>query len=126
MYESTYVSMLEDTAERIRENERRAFDTAITKLKLAQQAGRGTRESVEAMLFVNRLWTILLEDLANQGNGLPDSLKASLISIGIWMLRRAEDIRQGRLDDFSTMIEVSETIRKGLGRAEHVHSLEAR
>lgn len=126
MYESTYVSMLEDTAERIRENERRAFDTAITKLKLAQQAGRGTRESVEAMLFVNRLWTILLEDLADQGNGLPDSLKASLISIGIWMLRRAEDIRQGRLDDFSTMIEVSETIRKGLGRAEHVHSLEAR
>ncbi len=126
MYESTYVSMLEDTAERIRENERRAFDTAITKLKLAQQAGRGTRESVEAMLFVNRLWTTLLEDLADQGNGLPDSLKASLISIGIWMLRRAEDIRQGRLDDFSTMIEVSETIRKGLGRAEHVHSLEAR
>ena len=126
MYESTYVSMLEDTAERIRENERRAFDTAITKLKLAQQTGRGTPESVDALLFVNRLWTILLEDLADQGNGLPDSLKASLISIGIWMLRRAEDIRQGRLDDFSTMIEVSETIRKGLGRAEHVHSLEAR
>ena len=126
MYESTYVSMLEDNAERIRENERRAFDTAITKLKLAQQAGKGTRESVEAMLFVNQLWTILLEDLADQGNGLPDSLKASLISIGIWMLRRAEDIRQGRLDDFSTMIEVSETIRKGLGRAEYVHSFEAR
>lgn len=126
MYESTYVSMLEDNAERIRENERRAFDTAITKLKLAQQAGKGTRESVEALLFVNQLWTILLEDLADQGNGLPDSLKASLISIGIWMLRRAEDIRQGRLDDFSTMIEVSETIRKGLGRAEYVHSFEAR
>ena len=126
MYEATYVSMLEDTADRIRENERHAFDTAITKLKLAQQAGRGTRESVEALLFVNRLWTILLEDLADKGNGLPDSLKASLISIGIWMLRRAEDIRQGRLDDFSTMIEVSETIRKGLGRAEHVHSFEAR
>lgn len=126
MYEATYVSMLEDNADRIRQNERHAFDTAITKLKLAQKAGRGTRESVEALLFVNRLWTILLEDLADQGNGLPDSLKASLISIGIWMLRRAEDIRQGRLDDFSAMIEVSETIRKGLARAEHVHSFEAR
>lgn len=126
MYEATYVSMLEDTADRIRQNERHAFDTAITKLKLAQKAGRGTRESVEALLFVNRLWTILLEDLADQGNGLPDSLKAGLISIGIWMLRRAEDIRQGRLDDFSAMIEVSETIRKGLGRAGYVHSFEAR
>ena len=88
MYESTYIAMLEDTTEQIRDNERRAFDTAISKLRLAQQAGRGTRESVEALLFVNRLWTILLEDLADQGNGLPDSLKASLISIGIWMLRR--------------------------------------
>ena len=118
--------MLEDTTEQIRDNERRAFDTAISKLRLAQQAGRGTRESVEALLFVNRLWTILLEDLADQGNGLPDSLKASLISIGIWMLRRAEDIRQGHVDDFSALIEVSETIRKGLGRPEHVHSFEAR
>jgi flagellar protein FlaF len=126
MYESTYSAMLEDTTEQIRDNERRAFDTAISKLRLAQQAGRGTRESVEALLFVNRLWTILLEDLADQGNGLPDSLKASLISIGIWMLRRAEDIRQGRVDDFSALIEVSETIRKGLGRPEHVHSFEAR
>jgi flagellar protein FlaF len=126
MYESTYIAMLEDTTEQIRDNERRAFDTAISKLRLAQQAGRGTRESVEALLYVNRLWTILLEDLADQGNGLPDSLKASLISIGIWMLRRAEDIRQGRVDDFSALIEVSETIRKGLGRPEHVHSFEAR
>jgi flagellar protein FlaF len=126
MYESTYIAMLEDTTEQIRDNERRAFDTAISKLRLAQQAGRGTRESVEALLFVNRLWTILLEDLADQGNGLPDSLKASLISIGIWMLRRAEDIRQGHVDDFSALIEVSETIRKGLGRPEHVHSFEAR
>jgi flagellar protein FlaF len=126
MYETTYIAMLEDTTEQIRDNERRAFDTAISKLRLAQQAGRGTRESVEALLFVNRLWTILLEDLADQGNGLPDSLKASLISIGIWMLRRAEDIRQGRVDDFSALIEVSETIRKGLGRPEHVHSFEAR
>jgi flagellar protein FlaF len=125
MYEATYATMLDDTTEQIRENERRAFDTAITKLKTAQQAGRGTRESMEALLFVNRLWTVLLEDLADRGNGLPDPLKASLISIGIWVLRRAEDIRQGRVDNFSALIEVSETIRKGLGRREHVHSLEA-
>lgn len=125
MYETTYLAMLEDTTEQIRDNERRAFDTAIALLKRAQQAGRGTRDSVEALLFVNRLWTILLEDLADQGNGLPESLRASLISIGIWMLRRSEDIRQGHVDDFSALIEVSETIRNGLGRNGHVHSSEA-
>ena len=115
MYEATYRAMLEDTTQQIRENERRAFDKAITLLKSAQEAGHGTRESVEALLFVNRLWVVLLEDLADTGNGLPDSLKASLISIGIWVLRRTEEIRQGGTEDFTALIEVSETIRKGLG-----------
>ena len=114
MYESTYMAMLEETTEQIRENERRAFDTAISLLGRAQRAGRGTRESVDALLFVTRLWTVLLDDLATEGNGLPDPLRASLISIGIWVMRRAEDIRQGNVDDFTALIEVSESIRKGL------------
>lgn len=117
MYESTYMEMLEEKTEQIRENERRAFDTAIELLKRAQRSGRGSRDSVEALLFVNRLWAVLLEDLADQGNGLPETLRASLISIGIWVLRRSEDIRQGQVDDFSALIEVSETIRNGLGRS---------
>lgn len=125
MFESTYMAMLEDTTEQIRDNERRAFDQAIELLKRAQHAGRGTRDSVEALLFVNRLWTILMEDLADEGNGLPEALRASLISIGIWVLRRAEDIRQGQVDDFSALIEVSESIRRGLGRNAHVHTSEA-
>ncbi|MEI8177509.1 flagellar biosynthesis regulator FlaF [Aestuariivirga sp.] len=125
MFESTYMAMLEDTTEQIRDNERRAFDTAIDLLRKAQRAGRGTRDSVEALLFVNRLWTILLEDLADHGNGLPEALRASLISIGIWVLRRSEDIRQGQVDDFSALIEVSETIRNGLGGNNRVHSSEA-
>lgn len=122
MYESTYRAMLEDTSEQIRENERLAFERSVRLLKQAQRAGRGTRESVEALLFVNRLWTLLLEDLADSGNALPDSLKASLISIGIWILRRADDIRQGKIDDFSALIEVSETIGVGLGKQYNVHS----
>lgn len=125
MYETTYMAMLEDTTQQIREHERRAFDTAIDLLKKAQRAGRGTRESVEALLFVNRLWAVLLEDLADEGNGLPDALRASLISIGIWVLRRSEDIRQGRIEDFSALIEVSETIRNGLGGNRDVHSSQA-
>lgn len=124
MFETTYMAMLEDTTDQIRDNERRAFDTAIALLRRAQSSGRGTRDSVEALLFVNRLWTILLEDLADPGNGLPDSLRASLISIGIWVLRRTEDIRQGQVEDFSALIEVSESIRRGLEGSQHVHSTE--
>lgn len=125
MYEIAYRSMLEETAEQVRTNELRAFDRSIALLRSAQRAGRGSREAVEALVYVSRLWAILLEDLAAVGNGLPDSLKASLISIGIWILRRAEEMRQYDLEDFSSLIEVSEIIRNGLGQHRDVYPPEA-
>ncbi len=114
MYQSIYNEMAAETTSSVRENERAAFQKSINLLKLAREKGHGTRESAEALLFVGRLWAVLLEDLANEGNGFPDSLKANLISIGIWVLKRAEDIRQGKIDDFSALIEVSELICNGL------------
>lgn len=114
MYKAIYSAMAEETSDAIRENERQAFDRSLALLKAAQEKGRGSRESVEALLFVNRLWAILMEDLAMEDNQLPHELRASLISIGIWVLRRTEDIRQGRVTDFTALIEVSETIRNGL------------
>jgi flagellar biosynthesis activator protein FlaF len=116
MYQSIYEAIAADTASEFRENERAAFLRSIDLLKLAQSSGRETREAVEAIHFVVKLWSFLLEDLSGDGNGLPDSLKASLISIGIWILKRAEDIRQGRTDDLSALIEVSESIYNGLGK----------
>lgn len=106
--------MAEDTGAAIRENERLAFERCITLLKRAEAHGRGSRESVEALVFVNRLWTILLEDLSHPENGLPESLRAGLISVGIWILRQTERIRQGEADGFSSLIEVSQTISNGL------------
>ena len=116
MYQSLYSEMAAETTESIRENERAAFERSRRLLELAKAKGRGSRQSVEALLFVSRLWSILLEDLATEGNDLPNALRASLISIGIWMLRRAEDIRQGREEDFTSLIDVSRTIRNGLER----------
>ena len=106
--------MANEAAVNIRADERRAFVRSIELLKLARDKGRGSRESIEALFFMTRLWTILLEDLAEEGNGLPDPLKASVISIGIWVLRRAEEIREGKIDDFSGLIEVSQSISNGL------------
>ncbi len=116
MYHTLYSEMAADTTQTIRENERLAFERSIALLKMARDKGRGSRESVEALLFHSRLWSVLLEDLASDQNGLPDPLKAKLISIGIWMLRRAEDIRQGTENDFTPLIEISEAIKAGLGK----------
>ena len=114
MYQSIYSEVAADTTDTIRDNERLAFTRSIEMLKVAQVKGRASLESIEALLFANRLWCLLLEDLADPGNSLPDSLKASLISIGIWVLRQTEELRLGTTADFGALIDVSESIRRGL------------
>ncbi len=71
-------------------------------------------EAIEALHFLNRVWTSLIEDLGSPENALPKELRANLISIGLWLLREAEDVRQGRSDNFDGLIEVSQIIRDGI------------
>jgi flagellar protein FlaF len=115
MYQQYYDEIAGETSARIRQNEARAFDHAIALIEKAHAAGVGTRESVEALFFMNRLWTTIIQDLSDAGNAFPADLKAKIISIGIWVLRQAEDIRQGRQNNFAPVLEVNKTIRAGLG-----------
>jgi flagellar biosynthesis activator protein FlaF len=114
MFQRLYEEVAQDTSHRIRQDEMRAFAHSIDLLQKAKAAGTGTRESVEALFFLSRLWGVLLDDLALPGNGLPEELRAKLISIGIWMLRHAEAIRQGRAHDFQPLIDISQNINAGL------------
>jgi flagellar biosynthesis activator protein FlaF len=116
MYMKLYEQIAEDTAERIRTNEVRAIEHFISLMKKARDSKMLARDVVEAVFFVNRLWCVLLEDLASRENELPEALRAKLISIGIWMLRAAEDIRQSRMKSFESLITISQTIATGLTR----------
>jgi len=57
---------------------------------------------------------VLIEDLAKPENDLPEQLRADLISIGLWVIREAEEIRLEKSTNFKGIIEVSENIRDGL------------
>lgn len=116
MYRSVYEQMVEDTGAVQRQTESYVFERAIQLMHKAQAAGPQSREWIDATYYVNRLWATLLDDLSHPNNGLPDELKASLVSIGIWVLRQIEGLRQGESSDFSAVIDISETIRKGLER----------
>ena len=63
---------------------------------------------------LHRVWATLLEDLSSEENALPRELRANLISIGLWLLREAEEVRQGRSDNFEGLIEISQIIRDGI------------
>jgi flagellar protein FlaF len=114
MYQFSYAEVLDETPQGARQRERQAIERSIELLQAADQAGAKSREAVEALLFVRKLWAILVEDLAKAENDLPQRLRADLISIGLWVMREAEQIRLEKSENFKGIIEVSKTIHEGL------------
>lgn len=114
MQKFSYAEVLEDGQGEAREREREALDHSIDLLVKAQEAGPKSKEAVEALFFTNKLWSVLLEDLADPENDLPKELRAQIISIGIFILKEADRLRKDKSGDFSALIEVSQTIREGV------------
>jgi len=109
-----YGDLLEDDQQVARERERMALDQSILLLERAVAPGMPVSASAEAIAFTSKLWTVLVEDLANPENGLPKPLKAQLVSIGIWILRELEAARTDDAKGFADVIVVSKAIRDGL------------
>ena len=118
MYQFSYAEVLDETPQGARQRERQAIERSIELLQAADKAGAKSREAVEALLFVRKLWAILIEDLAKAENDLPQRLRADLISIGLWVMREAEEIRLEKSENFKGIIEVSKTIHEGLAKAQ--------
>jgi flagellar protein FlaF len=114
MYRFSYAEVLDETPQTARARERMALEHCIGLLAAAAQNGSGSRDAIEALHFCRRLWAMLLEDLAHPENQLPKQLRADLISIGLWIMREAEEIRLGRSNNFQGIIDVSKVIAGGL------------
>ena len=114
MYQFPYAEVLDDAPKAARERERKALEHCIALLRTAQERGIRSPEAVEALIFLRKLWSALIEDLANSENDLPQALRADLISIGLWVMREAENIRLEKSESFGDLIEVCESICEGL------------
>jgi flagellar biosynthesis activator protein FlaF len=114
LYQIRYADIQSDSLTDARERERIVLDRSIMLLTKAEEAGGDSFAAVEALHYAVRVWTALLEDLSRHDNMLPDEQKAGLISIGIWMLREADEIRNDPSKSFEGMIDISKIIRGGL------------
>ena len=114
MYHSSYIAAAEDDFALARSHEWRALDQAVTMLEAARPTGAASPETVDAIAFAGRLWTLLIEDLAHTDNALPDATRAALISIGLFALKQGEALRLGQSEDFDSVIDVNRMIRDGL------------
>lgn len=114
MYRIAYDEALADSPREARAREREAISRSIEYMEEAEAAGPQSREAVVAVNFLRQLWTILIEDLAGEGNALPPMLRAQIISIGLWIMRQAEDIRMEQRRSFRPLIDISKLICEGL------------
>ncbi len=114
MYQFSYADIQTDSIADAKDRERQLLTRSIDLLTKASAIGPSSFEAIEALNFTNRIWTSLMDDLGSPENALPKELRANLISIGLWLLREAEDIRQGRTESFDGLIEVSQIIRDGI------------
>jgi flagellar biosynthesis activator protein FlaF len=114
MYQLSYAEHFIDNPKDSRDRERLALGHALALLERAEQAGAKSREEVEALEFVSRLWNIFIQDLVDPENDLPDVLRADLISVGLWIIKEAALIRSGESRNIAGLIEICTIVRDGL------------
>lgn len=78
-------------------------------LKARDEQGSMIRAASEAV----ELWTVIAADLADDGNALPETLRASLLSLAIFAIRQGHRIMAGN-GGADALIDVNMSIMKGL------------
>ena len=109
-----YEAVVDESGYEARSRERQALSLGIDRLERIQKGRFSFEDLVESLLYVRRLWTIFIEDLAHPENGLPEKLRAEIISIGIWIVKEADRLREERSGDVMQLIEINRLIRDAL------------
>lgn len=114
MYHQLYAEAVDEAPKVARERERELLLRAVKKLAIAKTKGPASNESSKAMSFLRELWGAFIRDLSNDENALPLELRASLISIGLWMGREADIVDAGHSCNYDLLIEINQLIADGL------------
>ena len=68
---------------------------------------------IDALDWNRRLWTALANDCSSPGNALGQSMRAQIISLGLWVERFTSDVVAGR-EPIGELISLNRTIMEGL------------
>ncbi len=115
MYRLSYSEIMEDAPDLGREREREAFDRALDLLHTAEARGiTAGPQRTAAVGSIQDLWNVLIADLLDPENGLPEPLRADLVAIGMWTMREAGAVLSTPERSLAALIEVNTSIRDGL------------
>ena len=110
----TYDEVLEDAPSERRMLEAAVLNRSISAMRQADGPMAAPGKRLDTLLEVTRLWSLLLEDLGNDDHPLDPQLRANLLSIGIFVLKHCDKMRDDRAVSFGPVIEITEQLVIGL------------
>ncbi|GGO96894.1 flagellar biosynthesis regulator FlaF [Stakelama pacifica] len=100
-------------AETPRAMERRLIGQITGQMIALHEAGISGSGLMPALHRNREMWNMFAALCGGPGNELPNELRASLVSIGLWVDRYTSEVIAGR-DSIEPLIEVNRSILEGL------------
>ncbi|MFO1014379.1 MAG: flagellar biosynthesis regulator FlaF [Caulobacteraceae bacterium] len=101
-------------AEQPRDLEYRLFAQVTRALMEAEKAPiDDLKTRINALDWNRRVWSALATDCSSPQNGLPNALRASIISLSIWVAKHSSAVMR-KEETFEALIDVNRLIMQGL------------
>ena len=101
-------------AENPRELEYRLFGEVTRALMGAADVPHDEIQTrIDALDWNRRMWSALAADCARPDNDLPETLRASIISLSLWVNRHSSAVMR-REEAFEPLIEINRIVMQGL------------
>ena len=104
---------VQPTKEGYRDLEYKVLGTVTGALIKASQPGTELSDKFNAVLWNEKVWHAFRCDLSSSENQLPDELKASLISLAIWVGKETNRVMD-HLADLDGLISINRQVMAGL------------
>lgn len=95
------------------QTEYRLFAQVTRSLQEAASIKRTDPNFIKALDWNRRLWSTLSTDCGLPGNQLPDQLRASIVSLAIWVSKHTTQVARGQAS-IDALINVNRTVMVGL------------
>src|SRR4051812_43719140 len=110
-------SHVQNRTEDSRSVEYRLLAQVTAAMLSARDSSKDFPKLVDAVLWNRSVWAAFRDDLAHPQNGLPEDLKARLISLSLWVDRESFAVL-GKTPDIDTLVEVNRMIMEGLAASQ--------
>lgn len=110
-------SHVQNRTEDSRSVEYRLLAQVTAAMLAARDSAKDFPKLVDAVLWNRSVWAAFRDDLAHPQNGLPEDLKARLISLSLWVDKESFAV-MGKTSDIDVLVEVNRMIMEGLAASQ--------